>query len=68
MHRVVFGSMGSMKPRSGSYNDPWHSQLNPAMNLPELRQIPDRLSDLLDHRAIELFQVAKSQHKGIYIM
>lgn len=68
MHRMIVGSMGSMRPRSGSYTDPWNSQLSSKMSLPELKQIPDSLTDLLDQRALELFDIATAQQKRIYIM
>jgi hypothetical protein len=68
MHRVVFAHMGVMRPRSGSYSDPWNSRLDPVMALPELKHIPDCLSDLFDQRALELFAKAKEENKRIYMM
>ena len=68
MHRVVLAHMGSMKPRSGSYHDPWASELDPVMQLPELKYINDSLSDIMDDRAVELFQHARSTGRRIYIM
>jgi len=68
MHRVIVGSMGSNKPRSGTYTTPWNNELDPTMALPVLRHIPDTLSDIADQRAIELATIAQQQNKKIYIM
>lgn len=68
MHKVVFAHMGVMRPRCGSYKDPWNSKIDPVMALPELTHIPDCLEDLFDARAIELFNTAKLQNKRIYMM
>ena len=68
MHHIILAHMGVMKPRSGSYTDPWNSKLDPLMKLPPLIHINDKLHDLMDARALELFHKAKATNRRIYIM
>lgn len=68
MHRVVLAHSGSMKPRAGSYTDPWGSELDPIMNLPKLEHTDVSLQALLDERASELYQYAVGVRRRIYMM
>ena len=67
MTELVF-ALTDLRARLGTFNDPWSSEKNPLFAPPPFEIIPDRLSDLIDQRAIELNSLAKSQGRRILIM
>jgi len=66
--RYAVPAVTDLKARTGRFNTPWNTELDPLFKLPELRFIPDRLSDIMDERAIELNAIAKSTNRKIMIM
>ena len=63
----VFGCH-EVRPRQGSLSAPWDVTSGKLFTPPNLVEIPDRLSDLLDQRAIEINDIANQQGKRIAIM
>lgn len=66
--RYIVPAVTDLKARVGKFNTPWNTSLDPLFAMPELKVIPDKLSDLMDQRAIEINQIAKRENKVIYIM
>lgn len=66
--RFIVMAVTDLRARAGTFETPWNAPINPAFKLPPLIHIPDRLSDIVDQRAIELNQIAKVQNKRILIM
>jgi len=65
--RMLLGVHGN-RPRVGTFNTPWNAPSNPLYAMPELKFIPDTLSDLMDKRAIELYNEAKNTNKRLAVM
>jgi len=63
-----------LRARIGTYTDPWTMTIsqglpsNPLYKIPPFKFINDSLSDLLDARATELYNIAKNSSKNIVIM
>ena len=58
-----------IRPRFGKFTTPWNTpNRNDLWAFPKLRYINDRLEDILNDRAIELFQKARDTDRDIYIM
>lgn len=68
MHVLILAHLGLMKARSGTYTDPWNSKLDPLMKLPNLYYVDHKLHDLLNSRAIDIFNKAKQSNRRIYMM
>lgn len=66
--RFAVPAVTDLKARSGRFNTPWNTELDPMFKLPELRFIPDKLSDIMDERAIEINEIAKATNKKIMVM
>lgn len=57
-----------LRARIGTYTTPWpKSVTNPLYKIPEFKFIDDSLSDLLDARATELYDIAKKSSKKIVV-
>jgi len=66
--RYIVMAVTDLRARSGTFETPWNAPTDPLFKLPPLVHITDRLSDIVDQRAIELNQTAKDQNKRILIM
>lgn len=66
--RFAVPAVTDLKARTGRFNTPWNTPLDPLFKMPELKFIPDKLSDIMDERAIELNELAKSTGRKIMIM
>jgi hypothetical protein len=66
--RFIVMAVTDLRARSGTFETPWDSPINPAFKLPPMIHITDSLSDIADQRALELNQIAKEQNKRILIM
>jgi hypothetical protein len=66
--RYIVMAVTDLRARSGEFETPWNAATDPLFKLPPLIHINDRLSDIVDQRAIELNQTAKDQNKHIMIM
>jgi hypothetical protein len=64
--RLLFGTI-ELRARSGTFTTPYHAPIQNGYELFNLRYIEDKLSDLYDARAIEIFNYAKTNQKKIYI-
>jgi hypothetical protein len=67
MPSIIF-ALTEIRARSGTFANPWQSGKSEVCAPPPFTTIPDRLSDLLDQRAVELYAIAKSQNKRVLIM
>jgi len=56
------------RARSGTFDNPWNAPSNPLYAMPELKFIEDRLEDIYDSRAIELYNEAKRTNKKLAVM
>ena len=65
--RLIFGTH-EVRARTGSFITPWSAPSGREFAPPELIHINDKLSDICDARAIEIFRLSKSQNKKIAIM
>ena len=63
----IYG-IDDLRARSGSFTTPWAAHIDTLFTPPPLVYIPDRLSDLLDNRAIELNNIAKESNKKLILM
>jgi len=66
--RLAVMAVTDLKARSGKFNTPWNTPLDPMFNPPKFAYIPDKLADLMDARALELNNIAKATNKRIMIM
>lgn len=64
---LVFGA-SDLRTRIGSFNTPWHSPVHPKLLMHTLVKTDDCLSDLLDQRALEIYNHAHKSDKRIVIM
>lgn len=64
--RLLFGTI-ELRARSGTFSTPYHTNIQPGYELFKLRFIDDKLSDLYDARAIEIFNYAKKSNRKINI-
>lgn len=67
LSRVLIGTI-DLRARMGTFTNPYNTKSNPLYAIPTLRTIDDKLTDLYDARAIEIFNHAKLQNKKICIM
>ena len=65
--RILLG-IHDTRPRRGTFNTPWNALSNPLYAMPELKFINDKMSDLLDERAMELYNEAKNSNKKLAVM
>jgi len=56
------------RARSGTFNNPWNAPSNPLYAMPELKFIDDKLEDIYDSRAMELYNEAKNSNKKPAVM
>jgi hypothetical protein len=66
MRQIIF-AVTDLRSRSGTFTNPWNSANVDLYRVPELKHIPDRLSDLVDARTIELNQIALATGRRILI-
>ena len=66
--RYIVMAVTDLRARSGRFETPWNAVTDPLFHLPPLIHISDRLSDIVDQRAIEINQLARAQNKRIMIM
>ena len=58
-----------VRPRSGTFTTPWNTPNRKDLwPFPKLRYISDSLEDVLNDRALELFQKARDTDRDIYVM
>jgi len=67
LSRVLIGTV-DLRARMGTFTNPYNTKSNSLYAIPTLRPIDDKLTDLYDARAIEIFNHAKIQNKKICIM
>jgi len=65
--RILIGTR-DFRARIGNFTDPFGSTTSPLYSAPPLKFINDSLADLLDKRAIELINNAKSTGRKIAVM
>jgi len=66
--RFCVMAVTDLRARTGSFNTPWNTPTDPMFAMPEFRFINDSLSDIMDQRAIELNEIAKSSGRQIMHM
>lgn len=66
--RFCIMAVTDLRARSGPFNTPWETPTDPMFALPKFRYIPDSLNDIMDERAIELNEIAKSTGRQIMHM
>jgi len=57
-----------LRARVGTFTTPWNIPSNSLYKIPEFKIINDSLEDLLDERALEIYNSAKKTNKKIAIM
>ena len=57
-----------LRARLGTFTTPWNIPSNPLYKIPEFKIIKDTLKDLLDTRALEIYNEAKNTNKKIAVM
>jgi uncharacterized protein with PIN domain len=57
-----------IRARTGTLSTPWSANSSLEFVPPELKYIDDKLDDICDQRAIEIFQISRSQNKKIAVM
>jgi hypothetical protein len=67
IHKMMQG-ITDWRARVGTFTTPWNAPSNPLYRMPELKFINDSLSDLMDQRAVELYNEAKRSNKKIAVM
>ena len=67
MPKILIG-IHDVRARVGTFTTPWNAPSNPLYRMPELKFINDSLSDLMDQRAVELYNEAKRSNKKIAVM
>jgi hypothetical protein len=65
--KILIG-VQDLRARRGTFNTPWNAPSNPLYAMPELKFINDTLSDLMDERAMELYNEAKNSNKKLAVM
>lgn len=65
--RIVIG-VNDWRPRIGTFPSPYEQTCSPLFAVPKLEFINDKLSDLLNERAQEIYQLAKTRNKKIWVM
>lgn len=67
LSKVLIGTV-DLRARMGTFTNPYNTMSNPLYAIPVLKVIDDKLTDLFDARAVEIFNHAKTQNKKICIM
>ena len=67
IYRMMQG-VTDWRARVGTFTTPWNAPSNPLYRMPELKFINDSLSDLMDQRAVELYNEAKRTNKKLAVM
>jgi hypothetical protein len=65
--KILIG-VHDLRSRKGTLNTPWNAPSNPLYAMPELKFINDTLPDLMDNRAVELYNEAKRTNKKLAVM
>jgi hypothetical protein len=63
----VMPGVHDIRARIGTFNNPWRGLVPEWYAIPSFNFINDKLSDILDARAIELLNVAKQENKSLVI-
>ena len=56
-----------LRARAGTYTNPWNATSNPLYKIPKFDFVDDSLSDLLDKRALEIYDNAKKTNRKIAV-
>src|SRR6056300_1006790 len=65
--KILIG-VHDLRSRKGTLDTPWNAPSNPLYAMPELKFINDTLPDLMDNRAVELYNEAKRTNKKLAVM
>jgi hypothetical protein len=57
-----------VRPRLGTFTNPWSATSNPIFAMPKLEHISTSLSDLMDQRACELLKISAKDGRPIAVM
>jgi hypothetical protein len=57
-----------LRPRMGTFTNPWGAVSNPVFAAPKLRHINVSLSDLMDQRACELLEISARENRPLALM
>jgi hypothetical protein len=57
-----------VRPRIGTFTNPWGAVSNPIFAQPKVRFVGDSLSDLMDRRACELLDISARENRTIAVM
>lgn len=57
-----------LRARLGKFTTPWEAPSNPMYAAPMFRSNTDKLSDLLDQRALEILEISKTQNKKVMVL